>query len=178
MALAQADTPYSMASIKPDDLNRRLDNTIREPRGPVVRSRMLLEVVASKRIDLIQVCFANLRTCSEMEQLIVEMPDGELKQRATIVMLRTANNLLWPPENPLTNNGTQIEVMREPFISVIPQLLPHVKLNENWLKYQIGRTRLADDMEAILDARGRKPQSEGKPLACGRRQSQCQECHP
>lgn len=163
VVMAQGSASYGVASMSPDELNRRLENTIKEAFGPQVMSQILKEALSSKRIDLIQVCFANLRTTQETVQAIVEMPDGELKQRATIMMLRTPNNFVWPPDTPPLNTDIiRPPVMSEPFISVIPQLLPQINLNENWLKYSVGRTKLADDMEAALNARGAKMPTAGQ----------------
>lgn len=161
LAAAQSNVSHHIAGMSPEEVNQRIDNTIREPFGPVVRSQILEESLKSGRIDLIQVCFANLRTSSETEQAILEMPDGELKQRATIMMLRTPNHLQWPPDvPPLNSDIRRPPLMREPFVSIISKLLPHVELNENWLKYQAGRARLANDMEAVLNAKGAESASK------------------
>ena len=94
---------------------------------------------------------------------VAEMPDGDLRQRATIAMLRTPNGMFWPAEQQgMDMHGIPPRLLVEPFISVIPQLLPNVKLNENWLKYRIGREKLADDMEAVLNSRNSRSVEEAK----------------
>jgi len=154
---AQTELEINYPSLTPDELNQRLNSTIHATRGPALRTQMFANALATNRLDLIRVCFVNQYTCLQTVKAVADMPDSELRQRATITILRTPNGMFWPPENPgIDMHGIEPRLLIEPFISVLPQLLPKVELTENWFKYQIGRTKLADDMEAVLNARGSK----------------------
>lgn len=164
-AVGQVVNQYDVLQASPEDINLRLTKSVEGPDGPLARKLIFDEVLASRRLELIKVCFANAHTVYDTVQAIADMPDGEFKQRATIMLLRTPSALFWPSENHLEFSSiVRPSVMREPFISVIPQLLPHVELSENWLKYQIGRAKLADDMEAALNAKGAKMPARGKSV--------------
>lgn len=151
-ALAHADNEIDFASVSSAKLSELLDATLRVDHGPEIRRQIVSNALLTKRLDLIEVCFSNPMTLQDTFDAIVKMPNDDLRQRATIMMLRTPSNL-WPSERASFTNGIEHKVMIEPFVSVIPKLLPNVQLNENWLKYQVGRTRLADDMEAALKAK-------------------------
>jgi hypothetical protein len=162
---AQTDQPNDYLDVTPAELNKRLNHTIHTPHGPIIRMQIFASAIATNRLDLIKVCFLNQYTCGETVKAVAEMPDGDLRQRATIAMLRTPNRMFWPAEQQgMDMHGIPPRLLVEPFISVIPQLLPNVKMNENWLKYQIVRTKLADDMEAVLNSRSApaQPQQEAQ----------------
>jgi len=156
-ATSQLQAVFNIGEISPTELDQRLKESVRGGNGPAMRAEMISAAIKAKRLDLLQVCIDNPFTVQETLKAAIDINDKELQQRVIIMGLRCDSTIIWPDDNPATiSNGIRPEVMVEPFISVIPQLLPHLELNERWLKYRNSREKLAKDMETVLDTRGSK----------------------
>jgi len=130
---------------------------LRDTLGGAKGRALLQQAIEAKRMDLIQTCFQEPHIVSYTQQAVGALPDDEFRQRVTIMMLRTPNPYFWHHEETdktvsgWTGVGERNEQV-EPFAS-IPKLLPEIKDLAALLKTQTARLKLADEMEAVINAR-------------------------
>ncbi len=154
LALSQTDSKINLGGMTPESLNHLFNDTAMKHGGPVLRLKLVAEAIELKRMDLIKTCFTNPYTVGDALQSIADLPDGEVRRKAAIMMLRTPSATCWPSEKLLiVMSGVAATGMIEPFISTVKNLL-QTPLTKEMVATQVARAKLADELVAALQAQG------------------------
>ena len=152
---AQNVYPDSIVELTPQKLSDLLKGKPQVVDGPLRRRNLMTQAGKAARLDLMQVFFADPNNAIELANVVRDLPQGDIRYRATIMMLRTEQQVFWPNEGQfMTLTGGMAVVgafnhEKEPFTS-IPKLLPEVKNLKARLSTSVERRKLADEMEAAL----------------------------
>jgi len=144
--------------VSADELEEHIQ-AVKRAGGHLGTMRQMLEVsLNEERLDLAEWFFKTLHIYPDhYRSKAIEVPDGNFKDRLTMMMLRT-DSIYWPPEIKKNPGGVDPEgsprpyedYLEEPFLSTVAKYFPNMTLTGEIMNSKKERLRLAADIENAM----------------------------
>ena len=128
---------------------------IKKAESPAAWREYTSSALASRRLDLIKVCFEQPGTRYELRDEAGKISDQDqaFKDRIVLMMLRSESTY-WPYEGMRAMmNPAMRHLMVEPFVTTIKTHLPKLPLTEELLSTRAARLTLAAQLEETMNER-------------------------
>lgn len=126
-----------------------------------VQISFVKSVLEKQRLDLIPACIDDTMTRYYLYQNLPLVPDSKFKANIAILMFRSPWG--WSSDNPAAANSGgvgYVEVVNEPFISIIKKYLPNLPLTADLLLTSKARAKLATELEAAIAQEANKGETK------------------
>lgn len=143
----------SVENISPKELTERIEHEVLVNKSAEARRRIIDDVIASERLDLLSACFFSGHAFWDTKLKVAALPKSTFRARATITLLRSPSGF-WPEDGPVGfvgfDSSAPDHLLVEPFTSTMAELLPEVKFEVPLVRLRADRIKLADRLEAAL----------------------------
>lgn len=148
-----------MKTISPGELVQAIKEKAGAINGGEIKSSYIDAAIESKRFDLIAACFCSYGTKTRTLNHVEKLPLGEFRTKALIALIRAPCDY-WPADreegmifgvsmlNPIYN------IQREPFLSLLAELMPQKAVSIKTVRYQGRRNKLADELLEAFQQKG------------------------